>query len=213
MTKEMKKNRSRILQVSIFAITFLAVLIITSCNSNKDAKDSKEVAEEHNDAKFTNAKEDDAGFLVSAAEINLEEIQFGQLAQTNSRMPEVKELGKMMESEHTKALSILQILTSKKQVTIPTTITNDGKDAYDKLKSKFGSEFDNEYCDMMVKGHKDAISKFEKASIDTKDADIQNWAASLLISLRMHLDQSISCQEKCAKMKSNPKIRSHHKST
>ncbi len=117
-------------------------------------------------------------------------------------MSRVIELGKMMEDEHTKALKDLKTLAAKKQITIPSALTNDGKDANEKLKNKFGVEFDNEYCDMMVKGHKDAISKFEKASIDSKDADIQSWAATTLISLKIHLANSISCKEECAKMKS-----------
>jgi len=198
----MKNFKQTILKTNLFAAAFISIVTITSCGNNMNEKDSKEVAEEHNEAKFTNANEDDAAFLVSAAEINLEEIQLGQLAQSNSSMPDVKELGKMMQEEHTTALKDLQIFASKKQITIPTTITNDGKDAYDKLKDKFGTDFDKEYCDMMVKGHKDAISKMEKASTDAKDVDIQSWAATLLISLRNHLDHSIACQEKCEEMKS-----------
>jgi putative membrane protein len=166
------------------------------------AKDSKEEAEDQNDAKFTNAKEGDAEFLISAAEINLEEIQLGRLAQKNSTMSQVIELGKMMELEHTKTLKDLQILVVKKQITIRITPIIDGNGAYDKLKNKFGIDFDNEYYDVMVVGHKDAINKFEKASTDAKDADIQSWAVTMLISLRFHLDHSITCQEKCAKMKS-----------
>lgn len=196
----MKKFKPTILKVSICATAFIAVFIIASCGNNADSKDTKEVAEDNNDAKFTKAKEVDAEYLVSAAEINLEEIQLGQLAQTNNSMPDVKALGKMMEEEHTKALKELQILAGKKQITIPITITKGGEDAYDKLKLKFGVDFDTEYCDMMVKGHKDAITKFEKASADAKDSDIKAWATNLVFSLKIHLEHSIACQEKCAKM-------------
>ena len=42
--------------------------------------------------------------LVNAAEINLEEIQLGQLAQKYSLNADVKSLGKMMETEHAKKL-------------------------------------------------------------------------------------------------------------
>jgi len=198
----MKKFKSTISKASLFAAAFVSILSITSCSNNTDAEDSKEVAEERNEEKFTNAKEEDAEFLVSAAEINLEEIQLGQLAQKNSKMPKVIELGKMMEVEHTKALKDLQMLATKKQITIPTTLTNDGKDAYDKLKDKFGFDFDKKYSDKMVEGHKDAIEKFEKASIYAKDTDIQSLATTMLPSLRSHLKHSIACQQMCAKIKS-----------
>jgi len=183
------------------SLSLVLILVFSSCSNNNKPEDTKEVASEHNDAKFDNAKaEDDAKFLVSAAEINLEEIQLGQLAQGNGTIAEVKDLGKMMESEHGKALIDLKALADKKQITIPTAITDDGQQAYKKLADKKGNEFNKAYCDMMVEGHKDAIGKFEKASMDATDPDIKEWASSMLPALRMHLDNSINCQKKCEKM-------------
>ncbi|MEO8150285.1 MAG: DUF4142 domain-containing protein [Bacteroidia bacterium] len=201
MKKKIQFLKSRVLELVFASASIALVLMFTlpSCNNAKH-EDSKEVAEDHNDAKFDNAKEDDAKFLVSAAEINLEEIQLGQLAQSNSMNADVKNLGKMMETEHTKALSDLQALAAKKQITIPTTLTDDGMSASKKLMDMKESKFDKEYCDMMVNGHKDAISKFEKASTDAKDEDIRNWASSMLPALRTHLDHSITCQKECEKM-------------
>ncbi len=195
-----KKINTTILKTSMFAAISSVLIAVTSCNNRTETNDSKEVAEEHNEAKFTNAKEDDAQFLVDAAEINLEEIQLGQLAQNSSVMPDVKELGVMMVKDHTKALNDLQALAAKKQITLPTSITKDGENSYKKLSEKTGSDFDKEYCDLMVKGHKDAIHKFEKASTDSTDADIQSWAATMLVVLRTHLDHSLVCQNKCSKM-------------
>lgn len=165
-------------------------------------EDSKDVAEEHNEAKFGDKKtEKDSQFLVDAAEINSEEIKFGQLAQQNSDMIDVKELGKMMESEHSQILASLTALANKKTMTIPTILTNVAKDDYDKLNKKSGIAFNNEYCMMMVKGHEDAITLFEKASTECSDSDIRNWALATLPNLRNHLDHAITCQKKCDKMK------------
>ena len=208
-----KKNnflKSRVLELVFVSASLLLILTLSlsSCNSssnrnsNQNAKpeDTKAVAEEHNDAKFANTKEDDAKFLVAAAEINLEEIQLGRLAQTRGISTQVKELGKMMETEHTKASSDLQALAAKKQVTIPTTLTDDGISANQKLTDTKLSDFDKEYADMMVRGHKDAISKFEKASTDATDSDTRDWAASMLPALRKLLDLSINCQKESEKM-------------
>ena len=200
MEKPIQFLKARVLELTFASASLILVLTtLPSCNNSKP-EDTKEVAEEHNDAKFDNAKEDDAKFLVSAAEINLEEINLGQLAQNNSMNADVKSLGKMMETEHTKALSDLQALAAKKQITIPTALTDDGMSASKKLMEMKASKFDKEYCDMMVNGHKDAISKFEKASTDATDADIRNWASSMLPALRTHLDHSLTCQSKCDKM-------------
>ena len=178
----------------------ISSLALTACSSNeKKPEDTKDVATEHNEAKFDSSKnEKDAAFLVNAAEINLKAIKLGQLAADKGNMQDVKGLGKMMEDEHTKAMKDLQGLAAKKQITIPTTLTDNGGDAYDKLMKKTGKDFDKEFCNMMVDGHKDAIDKFEKAAGAASDADIKGWAASMLPALRTHLDHDMVCQKRCA---------------
>jgi len=181
------------------AMLILILAFLPSCNDAKP-EDTKDVAIEHNEAKFDNAKEDDAKFLVSAAEINLEEIQLGKLAQSNSAHADVKELGRMMVAEHTRAQSDLQALADKKQISLPLTLTENGQEANDKLMGKKGKDFDKEYCDMTVSGHKNAINKFEKASTDASDPEVREWATSMLPALRTHLDHAIACKDKCDKM-------------
>jgi putative membrane protein len=180
-------------------LAFALVFSLGACNNPKK-EDPKDVAEEHNDSKFDNKNEKDAQFLVDAAEINLKEIQLGQLAQTNAQTADVKDLGKMMEEQHTKTMNELKDLAAKKMVTVPTTLTDDGQDDYKKLADKKAKDFDKDYCDMMVKGHKDAIDKFEKASTECNDADIKEWASMTLPALRNHLDHALACQDKLKKM-------------
>ena len=197
------KNRNQFFKSGVLVLGFasafaLLTMALPSCN-NATTNDTKEVAEEHNDAKFANAKEDDADFLVNAEEINLEEIELGRLAQTKGTSTQVKELGKLMEKEHSKASTDLQALAAKKQITIPTTLTDDGISANKKLTDTKTADFDKEYVDMMVSGHKDAISKFEKASNDAADAEIRNWAGSMLPIFRQHLDAFITQQKQLEK--------------
>ncbi len=201
MEKKTKSLKTRLPETLLLLAAFILIITLgfTSCNNSK-TEDPKEVANDSNDAKFDNKKENDAEFLVAAAGINLEEIQLGQLAQKTSTMTDVKELGKMMEDGHTQAMKDLQELSAKKQITIPSTLTEAGQEANKKLMDKTGKDFDKAYCDMMVNGHKDAIDKFKKASTDANDPDIRNWATSMLPALQAHLDHSIDCQKKCEKM-------------
>lgn len=196
------KKINRFKSLTFQAIVITAILFgASSCMDNKKPEDTKDVAEEHNEAKFDNNKQEkDAEFLVKAAEINLEEISLGQLAQQNGRTTHVKELGKMMEDAHTKSLNDLTALAKKKMITIPTSPTNNSQEAYKKLNEKSGNDFDKQYADMMVSGHKDAIAVFEKASTDCNDSDIKEWATAMLPNLRTHLDHAIDCQKKCEKM-------------
>jgi putative membrane protein len=187
------------IKAKIISATFFAGIVIigfTACNEQKST-DSKEVAEEHNEAKFNNSKETDAELLVAAAENDLEEIQLAKLAQTNTKRQNVIALGKMMELEHTKSLKELQALAAKKQITIPTTLTEDGQNAYKKLVNMRGIDFDLEYCNMMVNSHKKIVDKLDKASTNATDADIRTWAYTRLPVIRDHLDRSLNCQKKC----------------
>jgi putative membrane protein len=195
----MTQLKKTVLFIAFFAGTIIG---LTACNSDEKSTDTKEVAEESNEVKFDNTNtEKDARFLVNAAEINLEEIKLGQLAQQKGTMTDVKEFGKMMEQAHTKAMAETDTLAKKMLITIPASPTENALDAYKKLNNKSGTDFDKAYCKMMVNGHKDAISLFEKASTDLNNAGIKQWAADMLPGLRTHLDNAIECQKKCEAMK------------
>ena len=115
-------------------------------------------------------------------------------------MNHVKELGKMMEDAHTKSMNDLTALAKSKNITLPTSTTDNGMDAYKKLSDKSGTDFGKSYSDMMVSGHKDAIALFEKASTSSTDPDIKAWATETLPTLRTHLDHAMMCKKECDKM-------------
>ncbi|MBL7829534.1 MAG: DUF4142 domain-containing protein, partial [Saprospiraceae bacterium] len=87
-----------------------------------------------------------------------------------------------------------------KNISLPTSQTENGKDAYKKLNEKSGNDFGKEYSQMMVNGHREAIALFETAAVDCTDSDIKAWAAATLPALRKHLDKSLLCQKQCEKM-------------
>lgn len=189
---------TNIKNVMCMVILLTTGLFFASCNNGKNSNDGKDVAEELNDEKFeSNKQEKDAQFVVDAAEMNIEEIQMGQLAMQKGSSTHVKELGKMMVDMHTKSQADLSAMANNKFISIPTSPTDDAMESFNKLNTKSGIEFDKAYADMMVEKHKDAIKTFEKASTDCEDTDIKNWAATSLPDLRAHLAYSEECQEKC----------------
>ncbi len=193
----MKNYKSKIFLATLFIV---AMMGLQSCDDSK-TEDTKDVAEEHNNAKFEdNKNEKDAQFLVDAAVIHRQEISLGKLAQQKGTTNHVKELGKMMEVDHTKALAELTTVAKTKNISLPTAQTDNEQDAYNKLNQKSGNDFGKEFSNMMVDGHKNAIALFEKSSTDGSDLEIKAWAASLLPALRTHLDHSLVCQKECSKM-------------
>ncbi|WP_113922673.1 DUF4142 domain-containing protein [Cognataquiflexum aquatile] len=179
----------------------------SSCSENKTT-DSMEVAEEENVSRLTNDDEtivvidNDNGvkFLMAAAEMQLEEISLGKLAQQKGTTPHVKELGKMMEVDHTKTLAELNTLAQSKSVAIPATATEDSMETQKDLMEKEGNDFGKAYSDMMVEHHEDAIELFEKAATDSEDAEIKAWAAEKLPTMRTHLEHAKACKAECDKL-------------
>jgi putative membrane protein len=192
-------------RTSIFSKTLLGAAVLTlslgmqSCKTEPKQEDPKEVAEDENEAKFDNvddAKEDDSEYLVDAAEVDMEEIGLGKLAQQKSTNPDVKALGKMMVEQHEKSSAALKEAAAKKNISLPTSLTEDGQKAYKDLNDKNGHDFDKKYVDMMISGHEDLIKKMEKASEKAADADIRMWAANMLPTLRTHLEHAKLTKEK-----------------
>ncbi len=169
----------------------------SSCTNQTSSDDPAKIAEEQNDAKFDNKKqENDADFLAEATAINLEEIRLGALAQEKSSNPEIKALGKMMADAHSKALTEVTALAKKKLVTVPSELPDKAVQDFTELNAKSGEDFDKAYCNKMVAGHKDAIEKFEKEVADSRDGEIKEWATLMLPELRKHLDHVFACQKK-----------------
>lgn len=193
----MKKNQN-IIRALLHATLIGTVFLFAACEGEQNQKGNKEIAAERNDRKFEDNKleQKDAQFLVNAAEINLKEIQLGQLAQQNGQTLHVKELGKMMEDAHAQSQKDLIALAESKRITIPNTPSEDSNDTYTKLNDKSENDFDQAYTDKMVSAHKDAIDIFEEASKESNDPEIKNWAKTTLPELRKHLDQSIEYQKK-----------------
>ena len=141
----------------------LIIISLQSCKNETKQEDPKEVAEDANEAKFDSidSKEDDSEFLVDQAEINLAEIEIGKLAQQKGTDAEVKKFGKMLVDEHTKSASEVSALAKAKNFTLPTSLTEEGKEEYNKLNEKSGVDFDKKFTDMMIDGHEKAIKKLE----------------------------------------------------
>jgi putative membrane protein len=139
---------------------------------------------------------------MEAAEMQLEEISLGKLAQQKGNSAHIKELGKMMEEDHTKSFTELQALAQSKSISIPTTVTEDSMDAYNNLNEENGNDFGKAYNDMVVEHHEDAIELYEKAATDSEDPAIRAWATEKLPGLRTHLQLAKSAKEKSDNTKS-----------
>jgi len=166
-------------------------VFVTSCNNEEDKTDSKEVATEQNEAREDSTDIDnDASFAVSAADGGMLEVKLGQLAQANGSSAQVKELGKMMETDHGKAGEELKAWAAKYNVSLPGALSEDKQKKYDEMAAKKGADFDKAYAADMVDDHEKDIKKFQKEADGGKNAELKAWAAGKLPVLQHHLEMS-----------------------
>ena len=198
------KRTSSILSKMLLGTAVMSMAFgMTSCKDNKET-DPKEIAEEENEAKFddTNeAKEDDSDYLVFAADVNMKEIQMGQLAQQKSTNAEVRSYAEMMINDHNKALEELKKTAEAKNISLPTALSEDAQEAYDDLNDEKAEDFDKKYVNMMVDGHEKTIKKMEKASEKANDEEIRMWAADMLPTLRTHHSEAERLEDQLDAMK------------
>ena len=181
---------------SAFALTIF--LGVTSCKNETKVDDTKEVAEEQNEAKFeeNDSKEDDSEFLVAAAENDLMQIEIGKLAMQRSSDKNVKDFATTLVADHTKSSSETKPFAQRLNVTVPMSITEKGTERYNELNDKkTAKEFDEKFAELMVKGHEDAVSKMEKASENANDPEIKSWAAGMVPTLKSHLEHAKTLEE------------------
>lgn len=173
-----------------------SLAVIAACNNNTNNSDSKDVAKEQNDQKFDSTNiEDDTKFAVNAADGGMLEVQLGKLAQTNGFAQAVKDFGKQMVDDHSKANDELIATAKSKNITLPSTLSEDKQKMYDDLAKKKGTDFDKAYMDMMVDDHNEDISDFQKEADKGNDPDLKAWAAGKVPTLQHHLDMAKAAKD------------------
>lgn len=181
----------------LLVLSMVITSLCISCNSNNQSQDSVDSAKQENESldssKITSdnkdSLKDDESFMVNAASGGLLEVKLGNIAMKNAASAQVKQFGKMMVTDHTKANNELIALAKRKNIAIPSTPGNDEQDMIDKLQKQQGKDFDKDYVSMMIDDHKHDISEFQKAVDNAKDSDIKAFAVKTLPVLQKHLDK------------------------
>ena len=130
-------------------------------------------------------------FFEEAASANKLEVEVGRLAAQRATNPQLKSFGQQMVTDHTKASLELQTLATRKGITLPTTMSDAHQKKLDKLREeKAGKDFDQEFRDVMIDSHQEAVSLFEDTAKDAQDPDVKSFAAKMLPTLQHHEQQA-----------------------
>ena len=134
-------------------------------------------------------------FLTDAMQGDVSEVKMGQLAEKNGGSAEMKDFGKTLVTDHTKAGEQVKATAQKVGVTVKEQPSSEAQKDYDKLSKLKGADFDKEFARMSVDDHQKDISKFQKEA-DAKDGPASDLAQQQLPVLKKHLQMAQSLQQK-----------------
>jgi len=106
-----------------------------------------------------NVKSGDKDFVKDLANDGTAEVELGRMALDRAATPEVKQFAQMLVDDHTKANQELQAIASQQNIPVASAPDDKHNDLRDKLAKKTGADFDKDYIDAMVDGHKDVLDK------------------------------------------------------
>jgi putative membrane protein len=126
-------------------------------------------------------------FVKKASEISLAEVQIGNLAAKQASRSDVKQYAMKLAADHKKAYDELKTVATKDNLPVSAGVDKKHQDLAVRLAAMQGPNFDREFLQDMVKGHKEAIQLFEAQANSGRDVTIKNYAQKCLPTLREHL--------------------------
>ena len=132
-------------------------------------------------------QQSDQKFVMDAAKGGMAEVELGKLAQDKASSDQVKNFGKRMVDDHSKANDELQTLAKNKNITLPTDLDPKDKALKDRLSKLSGAAFDRAYMNAMLRDHRKDVSEFKMESTSGQDADVKAFASKTLPTLEDHL--------------------------
>lgn len=138
-------------------------------------------------------RSDDQQFVTEASSSNSLEIAAGNLAVTNGVSEQVRSFGRQMVEEHTAVGDELMVLAESKGWSATTEMIDKHRNEVERLHNQDSSDFDEEFIDLMISSHEEAVDLFTdvaEGGRDVSDAELRAFAEQKLPSLKMHLEQA-----------------------
>jgi putative membrane protein len=191
---------------SIYAAAAIAVAL-TACNkqasySNAAATNEAYNAGTENGATANTAMSNtaapaanvDAAFVTEAMKADNGEVALGTLAQQKGSSSAVKDLGKMLATDHAAHKQQVAALAQSANIPVTDDLKEEAKAEQAKLQGLSGAAFDKEFARATVEAHKKDIAKFEQQA-RSGDPQTAAMASKTLPTLRKHLQAAEALQK------------------
>jgi putative membrane protein len=137
---------------------------------------------------------DDSKFLTEVLHIDLAEVRMGQLAQQRGSSEAVRDYGKKLEADHSRALEKTSALAKDLGVPIPSEPKAEALEQYAALEKLSGQAFDTSFVGHMIMGHEKALELFTEQTHANPNKELMAFATERLPTLREHLEIAQSLQ-------------------
>lgn len=132
----------------------------------------------------------DKQFLKMAADGNMMEAHAGQMAEAQASSESVKDFGKTLEQDHTKAYNELAAVADKAGESIPKGINVSHDKPMEQLMHLKGKAFDRSFVRHEIQDHQKTIAAFEREAKQGQNPDLMSYAQQSLPVLQKHLQMA-----------------------
>jgi putative membrane protein len=171
-----------------------------SDSANKARTDSA------NTAPATNNNWTDGQILAFAAAANRGEIAEGKLAETKATNAKVKAFARQIVTDHTAMLSEGNSFAKKNNITPDSTksdvqdLQKDATSELQDLNSKAkGADWDKNFVDKEIDGHKKVLEKLQNAQNGTTNAQLKEMLTKAATKVQQHLDKAQALKDSTLK--------------
>lgn len=175
-------------------LVFIYVLSLLACNNKP--KDSIEKADSANKALLDTALKNDqqvvdpksADFMVRFYDVARTEREMAGTAMHLGVVPRIKDFAATIYQELGTMLDSMQSLRMRKNIVLPSTISDEGQAEIKNLKDLRGEKMDRRFLSYVIQTHEKAAERFKEAVENTKDEDIRSFADISAIIFKKYLN-------------------------
>jgi len=133
-------------------------------------------------------------FVNQAAITNMFEIEAANAAEQKAKDPAYKEFAKMIITDHTKMGDNLKRQVGDiSGVKVPASLDQAHQQKLQKLQSESGAQFEKDYRQSQIEGHRMAIRLFQdfaQSGPENQNVDLKSWAKASVPILQKHLQEA-----------------------
>lgn len=129
--------------------------------------------------------------LRKAYEINMAEVQMGQMALEKAQDPQMKQLANTIIEDHKQANERLTQIAHNLNVQLQETdLSQEHQQLAERLKGLSGDDFNSEFLKAQVDAHQKALSFYEQQAERTQSPELQTYFQDTMAALGRHMDMA-----------------------